>query len=219
MLYYVRRYILIRNFKPLHIIHFLIFFHENWYKYVLFHAEFIFIHHFEKYSIVQKIMGKIQCLTTVAMETHFLAGSNCVTTCFPQFLNSATIKYLICKFSCLYPEVHTIFSKPLQYYAFCILLPLEFAHITVFSYFLLSSVLNLIDLIVQLTLRTTVFSRLFFRVHFILVHFTKEKIKKIFRVKIVELKERSRNTYKSILLRNRRIATFKTRVKKQVYIK
>ena len=115
MLYYVRRYILIRNFKPLHIIHFLIFFHENWYKYVLFHAEFIFIHHFEKYSIVQKIMGKIQCLTTVAMETHFLAGSNCVTTCFPQFLNSATIKYLICKFSCLYPEVHTIFSKPLQY--------------------------------------------------------------------------------------------------------
>ena len=52
MLYYVRRYILIRNFKPLHIIHFLIFFHENWYKYVLFHAEFIFIHHFEKYSIV-----------------------------------------------------------------------------------------------------------------------------------------------------------------------
>ena len=51
------------------------------------------------------------------------------------------------------------------------------------------------------------------------MHFTKEKITKIFRVKIVELKERSRNTYKSILLRNRRIATFKTRVKKQVYIK
>ena len=51
-LYYVRRYILIHNFKPLQIIHFLIFFHENWYKYVIFHAEFIFIHHFEKYSIV-----------------------------------------------------------------------------------------------------------------------------------------------------------------------
>ena len=108
MLYYVRRYILIRNFKPLHIIHFLIFFHENWYKYVLFHAEFIFIHHFEKYSIVQKIMGKIQCLTTVAMETHFLAGSNCVTTCFPQFLNSASIKYLICKFSCFLIDIKTI---------------------------------------------------------------------------------------------------------------
>ena len=48
MLYYVRRYILIRNFKPLQIIHFLIFFHENWYKYVIFHAEFISIHYFEK---------------------------------------------------------------------------------------------------------------------------------------------------------------------------
>ena len=104
MLYYVRRYILIRNFKPLQIIHFLIFFHKNWYKYVIFHAEFIFIHNFEKYSIVQKIMGKIQCQATVAIETHFLAGSNCVTTCFPQFLNSASIKYLICKFSCFYPE-------------------------------------------------------------------------------------------------------------------
>ena len=51
-LYDVGRDIVIHNFKPLQIIHFLIFFHENWYKYVIFPAEFIFIHHFEKYSIV-----------------------------------------------------------------------------------------------------------------------------------------------------------------------
>ena len=31
---------------------FLIFFHENWYKHVIFHAQFIFVHHFEKYLIV-----------------------------------------------------------------------------------------------------------------------------------------------------------------------
>ena len=58
MSYYVRRHILIRNFKPLQIIHFLILFYEKWYKYVIFHAKFIFIHHFEKKHIVQKIMGK-----------------------------------------------------------------------------------------------------------------------------------------------------------------
>ena len=48
----VGRDILIHNFKPLQIIHFLIFFHENWYKHVIFHAQFIFVHHFEKYLIV-----------------------------------------------------------------------------------------------------------------------------------------------------------------------
>ena len=51
-LYDVGRDIQIHNFKPLQIIHFLIFFHENWYKHVIFHVEFIFIHFFEKYSIV-----------------------------------------------------------------------------------------------------------------------------------------------------------------------
>ena len=51
-LYDVGRDIQIHNFKPLQIIHFLIFFHENWYKHVIFHAQFIFVHHFEKYLIV-----------------------------------------------------------------------------------------------------------------------------------------------------------------------
>ena len=40
-LYDVGRDILIHNFKPLQIIHFLIFFNENWYKHVILHAEFI----------------------------------------------------------------------------------------------------------------------------------------------------------------------------------
>ena len=36
----------VHNFKPLQIIQFLIFFNENLYKHVIFHAEFSFVHHF-----------------------------------------------------------------------------------------------------------------------------------------------------------------------------